>query len=153
MKLNEEIINLSKAIVEAVSVDTDTGVIKEKEPGKVYEENLPEGINIETVKRINEYDTNFICAGAHAYGTLAVQAMADNKNLKQLTGELKTVDKNKATFTVDRSREYVNHLKDGEKSVKQGAITTSYEIKAGKNSQQLKLVKNTIAELAMEKLK
>jgi hypothetical protein len=150
---HEEVVNLSAKIEAAIMIDTDAGIIKEKEPGKVYEQNLPDGLTLDLVEKINNYDTVFVAAGAHAYGNMAIKAMAENKGLKQVTGELKTIDKNKASYSVERSKEYVNHLQGGEKTTKYGVTTTSYEIKAGKNSGQLKTVKNELAELALKMLK
>ena len=148
---HETVLALSKKIEEAVSLSDN--VIKEKDAGKVYEENLPAGLTIDLVQKINEYDAEFVAAGAHAFGSIAINAMAENKNIKEITGELKTIDKNKASYSIERSKEYTNHLQGGEKTVKYGVVTTSYEIRAGKNSGQLKAVKNELAELALSKLK
>lgn len=149
---HETVLALSKKIEAAVSL-SDDGVIKEKDAGKVYEENLPAGVTVDLVQKVNDYDAEFVAAGAHAFGSIAINAMAENKNLKEVTGELKTVDKNKASYSIERSKEYTNHLQGGEKTVKYGVVTTSYEIRAGKNSGQLKAVKNELAELALSKLK
>lgn len=148
---HESVLELAKKIETAVTIDN--GAIKEKDAGKVYEENLPSGLTVDLVQKVNDYDAKFVAAGAHAFGSIAINAMAEDKNLKTVTGELKTVDKNKASYSIERSKEYVNHLQGGERTVKYGVVTTSYEIRAGKNSGQLKAVKNELAKLALSKLK
>jgi hypothetical protein len=148
---HENVLELSKKIDTAVTFSD--GTIRETNPGDVYKQNLPAGLTIDLVQKVNDYDAEFVAAGAHAFGSIAINAMAEDKSLKHVTGELKTVDKNKASYSIERSKEYVNHLQGGEKTTKLGVTTVNYEIKPGKNSGQLKAVRNELAELALSKLK
>lgn len=149
--LKDEIIELSKKFTDGITLDAKTGV--GAEAGEIYNSNLPDGVTPETVKTISKYNADFIAAGAYAFGTMSVAAMAKQKDLEKASVEVKMGHRDAVTFTVDRKKEYTNHLAGGEKSVKHGVITASYEVRAGKNSGSLKTARELVSDLAMKKLR
>lgn len=151
--LKDEVLAMSAKLEKAWTVDKKTGA---GTPGEtnVYEELMPEGVTPEIAKAVGDYNTTFIAAGAHAFGKLSVAAMKSNKALEQTTIEVPMAGKDSVAYTVDRKKEHVNHLGgNGDKVEKFGVVTTSYNVRAGKNGGQLKAARNLIGELAMEALK
>lgn len=151
MTIKTEVLQLSESIQGEIELDTNTGIGSEKSPGDAYKKNLPEGLTIEQVKTVNQYDANFIAASAHAFGQLSVKAMKDN-DLAQTTASIKTVDKNRVNLTVDRERVYKDHLRDsGKETTRYGVVTVNYEVRAGKStSGQLKQTRKEVSDLATQ---
>lgn len=150
--LKDEVLELAKKIEKSIEIDKKSGVATTK--GDVYNENLPEGITPEIVKDVSNFNTKFIAAGAYAFGKVAVDAMAHNKSLETSTLEISMGNRDSIGYNVDRKREYTNHLSgNGEKQVKLGVVTASFDVRAGKNGGQLKAARTLIGELASEKLK
>lgn len=151
--IKQEVLDLSKKIAEGITLDTKTGHAEAADG--IYEANLPEGLTTETVKAVGDYNTTFVAAGTHAFGTLAVEAMKSTKSLNEATVQIKMHGKDTLGVSVQRSKEYNNALaKEGEpKTVtKHGVITTTYDVVAGNNRGQLKAARNEIAALASEYL-
>ncbi len=150
--LNEATLELAGKIEAGIIVDKATGVTAEKDD--LYENNLPQGLTIDTIKQVSEYNTSFIAAGAYAFGKLAVEAMEGNKQLEKATAELKRGVKDAVSYNIDRKKDWVNRLGDGATIEKYGVVTASYDVRAGKGSSgQLKAARTLISELAEAKLK
>lgn len=150
--LKEDVLDLAKKIEEGIEFDKKSGM--GTETGNLYETNLPADLDIDTVKRVSDYNTTFIAAGAYAFGRIAVNAMSTSKGLERATLELKVGTRDSVAVTVDRTKEYTNRLDDSNsKIVKHGVVTTNYEVRAGKNAGQLKAARMAIAELANAKIK
>ena len=150
--LKDEIIELATKLEKGIIVDPKTGVTLEKDD--LYESNLPQGLTIDTIKQVSDYNTSFIAAGTYAFGKLAVEAMAGNKELSTITAELKMGIKDSLSLNIERKKEFVNRLGDGATVEKYGAITASYDVRSGKGSSgQLKAARNVIGELAEASLK
>ena len=151
--LSDDVAGLSKKIQTELIYDKETKIVSEKEKaGSCYEENLPEGITPAVVKALSDYNSTYVAAGVHAFGTIAVAAMAKDKSLDRVSGEIKMGHRDVLSATIDRQRQYANHLGGGEQIVKHGVVTPDYEVRAGKNAGQLKIARQLIAELAAEKL-
>lgn len=153
--VSENVLTMAKAIEKQLKLDTKTGIV-ESEDG-IYEKMLPEELSIETVKAVGTHNANFIAAGSYAVGNIAVQAMAKHKSLDRVSGEIKMAGRDVMSVNVDREKPFTNHLKrdaDGnpETGVKVGVVTTSYDVRAGRNSGELKKVRSAIADMAMAKL-
>lgn len=145
-KLKNEVIELAAKLQADMSIDNDTGTGVEN--ADLYNKNLPETLTPEVVKEVSDYNTTFVAAGAYAFGQLSISAMSDNKKLTETNIEIKMGDKDSVSYNVLRSREFNNSLGGGEKVVKQGVITASYDVRSGKNGGQLKQARNLIGELA-----
>lgn len=149
--LKQEVLDLSKKIAEGITLDKKTG--HGEAADGLYESNLPEGLTVEAVKAVSDYNTTFVAAGTHAFGTLAVEAMKGSKSLTEATVQIKMFGKDTLGVSVQRSKDYNNSLaKEGEPKTitKHGVITTTYDVVAGNNRGQLKAARNEIAALASE---
>ena len=147
-KLNEQVLALAGKIEASIKLDKATGIAAAE--GDVYGENLPEGISMDTVKTINRYDANYVAAGTYAFGKVSVEAMKSTKKLDHTSIELQ-MGPNVTTVSFDRQKEYTNSLaKEGEpnKITKWGVSTTTFEVRGGKNSGELKKARQELNALA-----
>mgnify|MGYP003560679529 FL=1 len=150
-ELKEEVLELSKKIESGLKIDKKTGVGTEEED--LYEKLMPETVNMDMVKAVHDYNTTFIPAATHAFGQMAVKAMAGNKELEEANVEIKMGVKDSLSIHVERSRDRVNHLGDGSTVTNYGETKIDYTVRAGKgNGGQLKVARNLIKEIAMKKL-
>lgn len=145
-KLKNEVIELANKLQADMSIDNDTGAGVENTD--LYNKNLPETLTPEVVKEVSDYNTTFIAAGAYAFGQLSVSAMSDNKKLTETNIEIKMGDKDSVSYNVLRSKEFNNSLGGGEKVLKHGVVTASYDVRSGKNGGQLKQARSIIGEMA-----
>lgn len=147
--LKQEVLDLSKKLEGAIKIDKKTG---DGTSENLYEANLPESLNMDVVKEVSNYNTTFIAAGAHAFGQLAVKAMSSNKDLEKAQIDIPMGHKDNLAINVQRVKESINHLGDGEKIIKHGVVTVDYDVRSGKNGGELKKARAAIAALASEKL-
>lgn len=138
--LSEEVIKLASSIREQLEVDTDTGIVTEKDTGGAYDSNLPAGITKETIKTINNYNTTYVAAGTYAVGQVALEAFSANNKLNRCSGKLRIGHKDDLEVIVDKS----------EKS--EYTIHGSLDIRAAKNSGQLKAARDAIKEMGANAL-
>lgn len=152
-QLKENVLALSKKIEAGLTIDKKTGVGSESVD--LYEQNLPEGVTMQQVTDVSDYNTTFIAASTHAFGKIAVEAMQSNKKLDSATAEIKMGVKDTLSINVDRSKTYTAQLGDkkGEPITKMGVVTTAYDVRAGKNGGQLKVARALIAQMAADHLK
>lgn len=144
--VHEDILELSGRMAKGIKVDSKAATAVAAED--MYKDNLPTGVTMEVVKAVSEYNTNFVAAGAHAFGQAAVDAMKANKKMDRISVDIPMGMKDQVSYTVDRLKEIPNRFGNGETIVKHGVVTTSYEVRAGKNGGQLKAVRNMISEMA-----
>lgn len=150
-ELKDDIIALAEKIEAGISLDANTGL--GTETSDLYKDNLPDDLNMEVVAKVTDYNTNFIAAGAYAFGKMSVDAMANNKELKETSAELSMGVRDSISYNVNREKEFVNHLAGGEKTTKFGNLTAAYDVRSGKSGGQLKAARTLIANMALEKLK
>lgn len=147
-KLKERVLELANKIEASTKLDKATGIGAVE--GDVYGDNLPEGITMDTVKTVNGYDADYVAAGTYAFGKMSVDAMKSNKKLESTSVEL-SMGPNMTTVSFQRSKEYTNSLaKEGEsnKITKFGVATTTFEVRGGKNSGELKKARQELSALA-----
>jgi len=151
INLEKEVLELASKIEKDLVIDKKTGLVTENK--SLYEENVPEGLTVEVIEKVADYNTKFIAAGAFAFGNIAINAMASNKSLDNATATFKMIDKDSVSYNLERHKVFNNHLGNGEAIDKYGVITTSYDVRGGKNAGQLKTARKLIAEIASSKLK
>ena len=150
-KVSDGVVSLAKLLKDKIKVDKDTGV-GEADEG-IYKDTLPEGLTMKTVEQVKRHDRDFIAAGAQVFGELAVEAMAKNKKLETAELSIGMTKMDSVGYHMDRHRQYQNHLSgDGATVDKYGILTTTYEVKGGKNAGDLKKVRLGLQELAAKKL-
>ncbi len=149
--LKPEVVELSEKITPSLSLNKTDGVITESTSS--YIENLPEGITPDIDTSLTNYRKTFVAASLHSVGTMAVEAMAKNKKLDNVTAELKMGDDDCVRHSVDREKTYkFGSGAEAKTTTKHGVVTTEVDIKGGHNSGQLKLARAHVGTLAASKL-
>jgi hypothetical protein len=150
IKLKDEVLQMAEKIEKGLKLDNKTGIASSED--NLYESLLPEDLTIETVKAVSAHNSNFIAAGTYAFGNVAINAMAKHKDLEKASAEIKMAGRDVLNLNIDRSKNYTDHLHGSGETTKYGVVTASYDVRAGKNSGELKKARAAIADLAMEKL-
>lgn len=144
--LHDDVATLSEKLYAGIKVDAKAATATAAD--NLYKDNLPTGVTMEAVKAVSDYNTSFVAAGAHAFGKAAVEAMKDHKKLEKVSLDIPMGVKDNVSYTVDRVKEVPNRFGNGETLIKHGVISTSYEVRAGKNGGQLKAARTLIGEMA-----
>jgi hypothetical protein len=162
-KLAEELVDdLSKLMVKDLKLDKKTGegeatdgFFDKYSTNDEVKKFVDFDITPKSIKAHEECNSVIIAASTKAFGIQSVEAMNANNDIERTSIEIPMGHKNNLSITMDRSKEYNNHLTgNNEKTVKYGVITAAYEVKGGKQtSGVLKKVRHEIAELALSKLK
>jgi len=148
-RISDEVVKLSEKIEKNIELNAKTGAAEDKSSS--YEENLLDGLTMDIVNKVSDYNTQYIAASTLAFGNVSVAAMAGNKDLKQTSVQF-NMGRDSLGLTMDRSRTYPNNLEGGVEVTKYGIVTQSYDVKSGHNAADLKAAKLIIKDLAMEKL-
>lgn len=165
-ELPAHIKDLASKIKAGISVDSKTGIGKEiDEPGKLFKQNLPDGVTQEMVKKVNNYTSDFVTATTVAAGELSIQALKENDDLDTVTTKVATMNRNVVMTSVKRGRVYNDYGNPKEvikndkgeivetipsEGVKIGFVKTGYRSSFDRNSGNLKLARNLISQLAEE---
>lgn len=150
VQLKEEVLQMATRIETGLKLDAKTGIASAED--NLYELLLPETLTLETVKAVGAHNSNFIAAGTYAFGNVAIKAMAKHKDLEKASAEIKMAGRDVLNLNIDRSKTYTDHLHGSGDTVKYGVVSASYDVRAGKNSGELKKARTLVAELAMQKL-
>lgn len=109
--------------------------------GSMYEKTLPESLTMEVIKQVSDHNTNFVAAGTRIIRTAAIEAMANDKSLNEVSSTIKMGANDKLNINVERTKSYANHLQGGVETTKYAVTTVGYEVQSGKNGGQLKVVR------------
>lgn len=149
--VNEKVIEMAKLIEMGLTMDNSTGVCTAGDD--LFEKTLPEDLSIDTVRQVSKHNSTFVAAATQAFGNLSIAAMAGNKKLEETTVTIPMVAKDTLSVSMKRSKTWTNHLTPGaEPVVKFGVVSQDYAVTGGKNSGQLKAVKQALYEAAAEQL-
>lgn len=151
--IKPEVLDYSAKVKKQLSIDNQTGICT-GDLQKVYDENLPEGITPEVVKKISEYDGTVVSGTVHAVGEMAVEAMAKHSGINKVTGDFTFGHRASLNIAVDRKKEVVNNFSpERETIVKHGAVREEVHYRAGRGGGQLSAVKQAILAHGAEALK
>lgn len=140
--------DLAKKIKSLIKID-DKGVATiEKD---YYQTHLPDGVTVDAVKALQQYNTDIVAAGALAFGEVAVEAMKKDKDLKIATMHMPTVGKDGFEWQIDRSYQARNPS-TGQSDERFGRISVKHETYATEKKGQFAAVKTHLADLAMKSL-
>lgn len=148
--IKEAVKTLSENIKKELKYDKDSHTIKSE--NSVYSENLPDGITMDTVEKVNHYDVTFVAATGMAVGEMAIHQMAKEKTVEQISAEFPMSKHNNVTHVVTRERTFTNIADPNNPIPKWGDLATKVTIQAGRNQGELKKVRNTLHDLGMEHL-
>ena len=150
-EVKQHILDLSTKMDQFVGKVENSAV---KANDDMYEKLLPEGVTMKEVTTISNYNTDFVAAATHNISQRAVEAMAKDKSISEVSSTIKMGVNDSLTVGIDRSQTYTNHLQGGAETTKYGVVKASYEVKSGKSSGgQLKAVRAQISAMAADKLK
>ena len=141
------ILELSERLQSEITLDKKTGVGTVAEG--TYERLLPGGIDMDTVKKINEHNQAMVAAGTHALGVVSIPVMKKDNDLGRTTLVIPTVGKDYMGFAFDRSRE-VRAPGSDTPVTKFGSTTQEIVTYGTKNRGDLAKVKSELAEMALD---
>lgn len=151
MAIKQNVTDLATTLTKGIDVDAKAGTATAAVD--MYEKNLPEGVTMEQVTGIRDYNTTFVAASAKAFGELAVDALKSNKKLDSLAVDISMGGKDSVSHSILRSKLHIDRLHDNKETTKYGAMTTTFEVHGTKGSAgQLKAVRDEISELALKAL-
>jgi hypothetical protein len=151
-ELSERAQQLSAAMIKGLTADSKTGLISETgKRGDLFEQNLPEGLTMAQDTLSQDYRRDFAAGGLHAVGTLAAQAMGENKKLDSAAAEIGMNGKEELGYTVYREKTYPGIKKEGEAEatpvVKHGEVRVVYDSPVGNSSGDIKKAKVLVGAL------
>ncbi len=153
--VNEVVLDMAKKIKTHIDFSPAKGekAAVGSEKDSAFEATLPEDLDLATCRKVSDHNANFIAAGAHAFGELAVAAMKKHGDLEEASLKLKMSGRDSVDYNVLRQNEVRNPAnRDAEPIVKHGTVRTTYNVKGGSNSGQLKHVRDAINQMASEAL-
>lgn len=148
-ELKPEVLAMSEELKKVIKYDKEgQGTIEDG----VYKKMLPEGMTEKDVRKVYDYNVNFVAALAHAAGTESVEVMAKNKSVNDTYVKVPTVGRDFVEIVVDRKRETTNPRDRDNKIITYGATRVAMRNFPGANAGQLKAARGIVAELAMKKI-
>lgn len=128
LKVSDRVLALATAISADLKIG-DGGVADA--PKDLFEKNLPDGVTMADVKRVDNARTEFVNASLLALGQVAVPAFTGNKDLQQVSLSFQS-NKDKCTLQIDRERKFPNRMggKDAPDIVRNLHSNVSYKMKS-----------------------
>ena len=153
--LSETVLEASKALFDAMTIDTTTGVAIDVHKTNEAVENIiySKGVTKEVINQYKENIETVMVAGKHAFGQRSIDAYAANADLKTTEITLNMTSQDKYSMDSIRSKEYRNFQDPDSPITKHVIIQHDYETVYDKNIGQMKLVGKLINDLAAEVLK
>jgi hypothetical protein len=150
-EVSEGVLALSKKIEGHLSWDKDARTIT---GGKdAFKSCIPEELDEKTIRAVNEFQTDFVAAGAHAFGTMAITHLKKDSGLARIEGGIPMMGRDHVSYVMDREKSYENRLGNGETVKKFGVITTDVEMRPGRNVGDYKHIRKELGELAAAALR
>jgi hypothetical protein len=113
----------------------------------LFEKTLPENLTMDVCENVGNHNSDFIAAGAHTTGMLAVSAMKAGKNLTEVAVTIPMSGKDSVDYRVLREKTFPG-VGGSEPVTKHGVVQTSYDCYAGSNKGGLKAARDMVAEHA-----
>lgn len=120
-------------------------------PSKVYEENLPEGLSMETVKQVKSHDEDVVAALTLATGRKGEELMKADKGLGAVNSNMKFGKFGDVSVEYNRSKTGPKSVTDRTEVTRYGTTQARVRTFAGKPKGELKKVRESLASNA-EKL-
>lgn len=131
----------------------DTAQVVVKEDSEQYiKEAERRGVPRENLEILRTLNSDFLPAGLHAVGQLAIPAMAQDPDLKRVTLKLPTVGNDSFNFVFDRSRQVPAGAAGSNEGMKTkyGTGSVSVDMYATGNRGQMAAVKGRLSAQATE---
>lgn len=143
--IKKEIVDLSSTLKTGMSVGDD-GVIK-TEAG-LYEKTLPEGLDMDTVKKVYGHTEDLTAALTLATGDLGEEVLKKNKKLDSVSSELKIGKHAEINVGYLRSQQRPKSVQDRTMVTQYGVTTARVKTFAQKNRGELKKVRTMLSDRA-----
>jgi hypothetical protein len=114
-----------------------------------YVKSLPEGLDIETVKKLQDHNANFFPAVTKAFAEKSIEAMKADNKIEQLDLSVPMVGEDKFDVTFKRSYE---HMDIASKEMKKsfGGISASLTVQAARHNRgAMSAIKNEMKAAAL----
>ena len=98
-----------------------------------YVKSLPDGITLDTVKKIKEHDAVFFPAVTKAFGESAIEAMKADEKLESIDLPVPMVGDDKFDITFKRSYEHMD-MATKEMKTSYGGLTASLTVQAARHN-------------------
>ncbi len=142
--IKPEVLELSKKLKAGITITKDGSA---SVADGIYEQNLPEGVSMDTLKEIQKHNNTFIAAAAHAFGTEAIGTMKKNAEVSAVSLSIPTVGKDSLDLSIQRERPIPNANGEGT-TVKYGSLQAKYNMYGAGSRGQLLKVKQELSEAA-----
>lgn len=152
--IKDEVRSIANTVKKSLTLDKASGVFSVE--GDPYKDTLPDDLTMKTVISVHDHDANFVAGSTLAFGELSIEAMSKDKKLTQTEVHIPTDRRNMVDITMDRHRSYTDRMTDpaNPKPVeKYGVINASFDFKPGKNTGQVKQVREMLGEAAEKAFK
>jgi hypothetical protein len=148
--IKEVVKTLASSLKGDLKYEKDTHTIKSED--NVYAKHLPEELTMEIVEKVNGYDVAFVAASGMAVGEMAIEQMAKEKSVDQISAEFPMGKKNSVAHVVTRERTFTNITDPSNPIHKFGDLASTLTVNAGRNQGELKKVRNYLHDIAVEQL-
>lgn len=114
-----------------------------------YVKSLPEGITLDTVKKLKEHDAVFFPAVTKAFGEKSIETMKADDKIEQLDLSVPMVGDDKFDITFKRSYEHMD-MATKEMKTSYGGLSASLTVQAARHNRgAMSSVKNDLKIAAM----
>lgn len=141
-EIHEDIRNIAD-VIKKNSKYVGDGKIEVDE--KTYEQTLPEGVDMKTVKKLQSHNSNVVAGAQLANGEMALKVMEKESDIDVVSSTLK-VGSDKISVQFDRVQEKPNGEEGSIKTF--GVANASYTASAAGNKAGLKSVREHLATKA-----
>ncbi len=150
-EVSKEVIDMSQKIASVLSYDAESHTFTV--PKDTFKTCIPEHLSEKIIKEVNDFQTDFVAAGAKAVGEASIDKLKEDKKIDRVFAELAMQGRNKASYAMDRTKTYENRLGNGEKVEKFGVLTTKYHVRTGRNVGELAAINTELQAMAAKVLK
>ena len=150
VEIKDSVKELAKKIKSEIKLDPKTGII-EPVSKELYAKTLPEGVDIELIKKVQDHDTQFIAAAALAHGELANAAAKKHKDWADSTLKIPTAGRSSIETHWKRQTQN-NNPATKEQITKHGVVTAKLDFYGTRNAGQYGAVKAYVSEEAAKLL-
>lgn len=144
-EIKAEIVQLADKIKKEITIDGSTGVATV--PKELYANTLPDGLTVDTIKQLQDHNSQFAAASYMALGEASIPVMKKHKDLDRSTLDIPTVGKDHFSLTFDRSGE-VRAPGGGDPKTVYGTGRVAFNMYGTKNRGELSKVRDMLSEKA-----
>jgi adenylyl- and sulfurtransferase ThiI len=144
-ELKTQIDNMAKALGEQIEIKEGEATIA----ADAYIKTLPEGLDMETLKKIQDHNANFFPAVTKAFGEKSIEAMKTNTALAQLDLSVPMVGDDRFDVTFKRSYDHMD-MASKEMKTSFGGVSASLTVQAARHNRgAMSTINSDLKEMAL----